>query len=173
MKRKIEIGKIYYSTERYMPVIGGRLYEGYKAIHRGDFEAGKKILIDFLVAVYASPNRRHEMTTKLYVDKVRAKMKLPFNKDKENEIIEIVRMAGAIQFRELMYPLYLSIVNNGYRKTHVSMIELAEHDGKLFVMDGKHRLSILGAIGEKYVPENSYIIERGFQNENADIRAVC
>lgn len=154
MKERIRIDSLYYSTERDMPVKGGVLYEGYKAILRGDKEQGKKIITEFLTRIYDMPSHSHEQTTKGYVDKIRKDMGLAVNNHRGMEIIDIVRQATEELFEEIIYPLFLSIQTGGYSPNGGAPISIRKDNGRLLLGDGKNRVSILSAMGHEYLPEN-------------------
>jgi len=154
MKEQISIDRLYYSTEKNIPVIGGALYEGYKMMLNNDVKQGEKIITDFLVAVYDTPERRHEQSTKRFVDKIRNKIGLAINNDRSKEIVDIVRQATEEQFEKVLHPLFLSIRTRGFLIDKDTPITIRKENGKLLLVDGKNRISILAAMGYKNLPEN-------------------
>ena len=141
---------IYEGEPKPVPICEGPMCKGYAECLAGRWDEGRKILIDYLVAMYTI--RLGERSTSVYVVKVCRERGAVYHENREYQEEVIVREAATRRFDNVHAPVLKSIIDRGYQPdwngTPVSMTKIR---GRYFVGDGKNRCSILAALGAESV----------------------
>lgn len=137
--------RLSYSCDPEMLIVGGPLFIGFQHLLNGEFEEAKKVFVRHYKETYMSIP--FENTTHFFVEMEYSVRRIPLPESRKDVINSILVKSCEERFMKHVIPIFDSITKNGWCLTHGPIILLRRMQDKILVTDGRHRCSLLSAMG--------------------------
>lgn len=152
MVENVPVKLVFYDSEPEIPVLGGPLYHGYKALIDGQEDRCRAIICSFLASVYAS--RPQEFFTERFVREICAERKIQMPGNRLHTQKVILDEAVIRRFNRYHLPIAKGLLTVGFMRAKTTEpITMTFRNGVYLLGDGKNRCSILAALGWESIPE--------------------